>query len=103
MTETSTNWFRDGILKKKEVGKEAFCEHCVVGKATKLVLRPRSMILKMSKITFILTYGAHQMCTPLSGNQYFLSIIDDHSKKVRPYSLRQRMIHLQVSVIRNGW
>lgn len=74
---------KQGYLKKRDVGKEAFCEHCVVGKAKRVSFETgkhnTSSVLEYIHADL---WGSPNVEPSMSGNQYFLSLIDDHSRKV---------------------
>lgn len=72
-----------GLLDRNEVKELAFCEHCVMGKSKKL-----SFNVGRHDTEDILGYlhadlwGSPNVTPSLSGMQYFLSIIDDKTRKV---------------------
>lgn len=82
---------RDGVLKKGDVGKEEFCENCVMEKSKKV-----SFEAGKHETDHVLDYvhanlwGSSHVQLPMSSNQYFLSIIDDHSRKVWIYFLKSK-------------
>lgn len=69
---------KEGVLKKKEIGKEFFCEHCVLGKAKRV-----SSESGKHDTTHVLEYvqsdlwGSPNVEASMSGCHYFLSIIND--------------------------
>lgn len=82
---------RNGVLKRRDVGKEAFCEHCAVGKAKRVSFETgkhsTSQVLEYLHADL---WGSPNTTPSLSGNQYFLSIIDDFSRKVWVCFLRTK-------------
>ncbi|CAA7029216.1 unnamed protein product [Microthlaspi erraticum] len=82
---------RGGVLKQKEIGKEIFCEHCVMGKSKKV-----SFASGKHNSNHVLEYvhadlwGSPNVQISLSGNQHFFSIINDHSRKVWIWFLKTK-------------
>ncbi|CAA7016274.1 unnamed protein product [Microthlaspi erraticum] len=73
----------EGTLKQKEVGKEVFCEHCVMGKSKRVSFETGKHDTKhVLDYVHADLWGSPNVQPSLSRNQYFLSIIDDHSRKV---------------------
>lgn len=72
-----------GLIDRKEVKELRFCEHCVMGKSKKL-----SFNVGRHDTEDVLGYlhadlwGSPNTTPSLSGMQYFLSIIDDKTRKV---------------------
>ena len=72
-----------GLISSSEVKELKFCEHCIMGKSKKL-----SFNLGRHDTKDILGYlhadlwGSPNTTPSLSGKQYFLSIIDDKTRKV---------------------
>ena len=71
-----------GLIVKKEIQELEFCEHCVLGKSKKL-----SFNVGRHNTKDVLGYihadlwGSPNVTPSLSGKQYFLSIVDDKSRK----------------------
>ncbi|CAA7036546.1 unnamed protein product [Microthlaspi erraticum] len=82
---------KEGFLPLGEVGKLDFCESCVLGKSHK-----QSFPKAKHTTTRILEYvhsdlwGSPSTPASLAGNKYFISFIDDYSKKVWTYFLRTK-------------
>lgn len=80
-----------GLLQGKEIKELDFCENCVMGKSKKL-----SFNVGKHEAVDALNYvhadlsGAPSVSSSLSGNKYFLSIIDDKTRKVWIYFLRTK-------------
>lgn len=72
-----------GLIEKEDIKDMQFCEHCVMGKAKKL-----SFNVGRHRTDDVLGYlhadlwGSPSVTPSISGKQYFLSIIDDKSRKV---------------------
>lgn len=81
----------NGILRKKDVGPEFFCEHGIMGKAKRVSFgtgkHETSNILEYLHADL---WGSPNVHPSLYGNKYFLSIIDDHSRKVWVCFLRTK-------------
>ena len=81
---------RQGLLSNYSHANLPFCEICVQGKQHKIKFSQSSYRAKQ-----ILEYihadlwGASRIKTP-GGNQYFLSIIDDHSRKIWVFLLKHK-------------
>lgn len=82
---------RHGVLEKKDVGPEFFCEHCVMAKAKRVSFgdgkHNTSNVLEYVHADL---WGSPNVHPSFSGNRYFLSIIDDHSRKVWIWFLRTK-------------
>ena len=79
---------KQGLLCGDKLGKLEFCEHCIYGKASRLKFNKAVHITKG-----ILNYVHSDLWGPssyesLGGGRYFMSIIDDFSKKVWIYILK---------------
>lgn len=72
-----------GLIEKKEIKELAFCEHCVMGKSKKLSFNVGKHITEdiLGYIHADL-WGSPSVTPSISGKQYFLSIIDDKTRKV---------------------
>ena len=72
------------------MGKLPFCEHCIFGKSTRL-----KFTRAVHSTIGILNYVHSDLWGPsrhptLGGGRYFLSIIDDFSRKVWIYILKSK-------------
>ena len=80
-----------GLVSKEEIRELDFCENCVMGKAKKV-----SFNVGKHNSEYVLSYvhadlwGSTNVTPSLSGNKYFLSIIDDKTRKVWLYFLRSK-------------
>ena len=74
---------KEGFLNKRDIGKEAFCEHCAVGKAKRVSFEAdRHETRNVLEYIHADLWGSPNVEPSMSGSQYFLSLIDDHSRKV---------------------
>ncbi|CAA7047040.1 unnamed protein product [Microthlaspi erraticum] len=80
-----------GLIEKKDIKDLAFCEHCVMGKSKKLSFNVGKHITEdiLSYVHADL-WGSPNVTPSLSGKQYFLSIIDDKTRKVWLMFLRTK-------------
>ncbi|KAH9657534.1 hypothetical protein KPL70_023118 [Citrus sinensis] len=81
---------KQGVLGKDKIEELDFCEDCVFGKSTR-----HSFKHSTSKSIGILDYIQSDLWGPaqtssLGGNSYFLSIIDDYSRRVWVYVLKHK-------------
>ena len=82
---------KEGFIPKTEVGKLEFCEGCILGKSHK-----QSFPMAKHTTKGILEYlhsdlwGSPSTPESLGGCKYFISFIDDFSKKVCVYFLRTK-------------
>lgn len=81
---------KQGVLGKDKIDELDFCEDCVFGKSTR-----HSFKHLTSKSIGILDYIHSDLWGPaqtssLGGNNYFLSIIDDYSRRVWVYILKHK-------------
>ena len=81
---------KQGVLGKDKIEELDFCEDCVYGKSTR-----HSFKNSTSKSIGILDYIHSDLWGPaqtssLGGNSYFLSIIDDYSRRVWVYVLKHK-------------
>ncbi|KAH9716149.1 Integrase catalytic domain-containing protein [Citrus sinensis] len=81
---------KQGVLGKDKIEELDFCEDCVFGKSTR-----HSFKHSTSKSIGILDYIHSDLWGPvqtssLGGNSYFLSIIDDYSRRVWVYVLKHK-------------
>lgn len=73
---------RKGLIEKCDIKELQFCEHCVMGKSKKM-----SFNVGRHRTEDVLGYlhadlwGSPNVTPSLSGKQYFLSIIDDKTRK----------------------
>ena len=80
-----------GLVSKEEIRVLDFCENCVMGKAKKV-----SFNVGKHNSEYVLSYvhadlwGSTNVTPSLSSNKYFLSIIDDKTRKVWLYFLRSK-------------
>ena len=79
---------KQGLLGGDALGKIQFCENCVLGKTTRLKFRRAEHVT-----TRVLNYIHSNLWGPskhptLGGGRYFLSIIDNFSRKVWIYILK---------------
>lgn len=80
-----------GYLDRKEIKELEFCEHCVMGKSKKV-----SFNVGKHNLEEALEYvhadlsGSPNVTPSLSGNKYFLSIIDDKTRKVWLFFLKTK-------------
>lgn len=76
---------KQGILKKKDIGKESFCEHWVVGKAKRVSFESgRHETQSVLEYIHADLWGSPNVVPSMSGSQYFLSLVDDRSEGERP-------------------
>lgn len=74
---------KEGFLKKIYIGKEAFCEHCAGGKAKRVSFEAgRHETRSILEYIHADLWGSPNVEPSMSGSQYFLSLVDDHSRKV---------------------
>ena len=73
---------KQGLLDYGKPGKMPFCEHCILGKATRLQFK-RSIHTTTGILNYVHSdlWGSSRHPT-LGGGRYFLSLIDDYSRKV---------------------
>ena len=82
---------KQGVLSKKDIGKEVFCEHCVVRKAKRVSFEsgrhdPQCVL----EYIHADLWGSPNVIPLMSGSQYFLTLGDDHSRKVWLYFLKTK-------------
>ncbi|KAG7567097.1 Integrase catalytic core, partial [Arabidopsis thaliana x Arabidopsis arenosa] len=80
-----------GLLNGKEIKELDFCEHCVMGKSKRLSFNvgKHDAVDALSYVHADL-WGSSNLSPSLSGKQYFLSIIDDKTRKVWLYFLKTK-------------
>ena len=72
-----------GLIDKKEILELEFCENCVLGKSKKLSFNVgRHNTKEALGYVHADLWGAPSVTLSLSGKQYFLSIVDDKTRKV---------------------
>ena len=79
-----------GLLGKDKISKIQFCDHCVLGKQHRLKFGTGSHTSSQ-----VLEYLHSDLWGPVrvpthGGNLYFLSIVDDYSRKVCTYLLKNK-------------
>ncbi|KAH9778820.1 Integrase catalytic domain-containing protein [Citrus sinensis] len=81
---------KQGVLGNEKLGNLDFCEDCVLGKATRSSFK-RSVHKSKDKLEYVHSdlWGPAQQIS-LGGNSYFLSFIDDYSRKVWVYTLKSK-------------
>ncbi|KAH9649101.1 hypothetical protein KPL70_025857 [Citrus sinensis] len=81
---------KQGLLEGDKIDDLEFCESCVLGKATRASFN-RSVYKSKDKLEYIHSdlWGPAQQVS-LGGNSYFLSIIDDYSRRVWVYTLKSK-------------
>ncbi|KAH9703677.1 hypothetical protein KPL70_011177 [Citrus sinensis] len=81
---------KQGVLVNEKLGNLDFCEDCVLGKATRSSFK-RSVHKSKDKLEYVHSdlWGPAQQIS-LGGNSYFLSFIDDYSRKVWVYTLKSK-------------
>lgn len=82
---------KEGYLPKAEVGELEFCEGCVLGKSHKQSF-PTAKHTTKGILEYVHTdlWGSPSTPESLGGCKYFISFIDDYSKKVWVYFLRTK-------------
>lgn len=82
---------KEGFLPKTEVGKLEFCEGCVLGKSHKQSF-PTAKHTTKGILEYVHSdlWGSPSTPESLGGCKYFISFIDDFSKKVWVYFLRTK-------------
>lgn len=78
---------RRGVIDKRKIGVLEFCESCVMGKQKRLSFNiGRHDTGEALRYVHADLWGSPNVTPSLSGKQYFLSIIDDYTRKVWIYS-----------------
>ena len=82
---------REGLIPKTEVGKLEFCESCILGKSHKQSF-PTAKHTTKGILEYVHSdlWGSPSTPESLGGCKYFISFIDDFSKKVCVYFLRTK-------------
>ena len=81
---------KEGLFESDKLGGLDFCEHCVLGKATQGKFSKSSYTTKDT-----LSYVHSNLCGPsqrvsLGGGRYFITFIDDFSRKVWVFILKNK-------------
>ncbi|KAH9668238.1 hypothetical protein KPL70_021339 [Citrus sinensis] len=81
---------KQGVLGKEKIGSLEFCEDCVFGKSSRASFK-RSNQKSENVLDYIHSdlWGPAQELS-LGGNRYFVSFIDDFSRKVWTYALKHK-------------
>ncbi|KAH9694912.1 Integrase catalytic domain-containing protein [Citrus sinensis] len=81
---------KQGLLEGDKISDLEFCESCVLGKTTRASFN-RSIHKSNDKLEYVHSdlWGPSQQVS-LGGNSYFLSIIDDYSRRVWVYTLKSK-------------
>ena len=81
---------KQGVLGNVKIGELVFCEECILGKSTRNNFK--KSIYKTSEILLYIhsdMWGPSQVPS-LGGNRYFMTMIDDYSRRVWVYVLRSK-------------
>ncbi|GKF71127.1 retrovirus-related pol polyprotein from transposon TNT 1-94, partial [Tanacetum coccineum] len=77
-----------GLFSKKSLGKLDFCKNCVLGKSHRVSFGVgRHTTQGVIDYVHSDLWGLSQV-ESLGGKRYFLSIVDDYSRRIRVYILR---------------
>ena len=81
---------KQGVIGNDKIGELSFCEECILGKYTR-----NNFKKSIHKTTEILQYIHSDLWGPsqvpsLGGNKYFMTMIDDYSKRVWVYVLKAK-------------
>lgn len=81
---------KDGLLAGNHITRIQLCEHCIAGK-TKRMSFPTGVHISTEKLEYIHSdlWGPSQHYTK-GGGRYFISLIDDYSRKVWVYILKTK-------------
>lgn len=81
---------KQGLFGSDKIGNLEFCEDCVLGKSSRGSFK-RSSQKSNERLDYAhLDLWGPAQCVSLGGNMYFLSIIDDFSRKVWVYVLKNK-------------
>lgn len=82
---------KEGYIPKKEVGDLKFCEECVLGKSHKQSYKPAKHVTK-GILDYVHSdiWGSPSSPDSLAECKYFITFIDDYSKKVWIYFLKTK-------------
>ncbi|AAF19226.1 Highly similar to Ta1-3 polyprotein [Arabidopsis thaliana] len=80
-----------GLIDRKEINELEFCEHCVMGKSKKVSFNVGKHTSE-DALSYVHAdlWGSPNVTPSISGKQYFLSIIDDKTRKVWLYFLKSK-------------
>jgi len=94
---------KKGLLKGANTCKLDFCEHCIIGKKTKVKFYTMTCCTEG-----ILDYCSHRCLGPtkmvsIGGNHYFVSFIDDYSRRYWVHTMKHKreVLELFVKLKRN--
>lgn len=81
---------KQGLIGRVKISDLSFCEHCILGKASKKSYKS-AMHITESRLDYIHSdlWGPARIATH-GGARYFLSLIDDFSRKVWVYMLKSK-------------
>jgi hypothetical protein len=91
MSEQALNELcKRGLLDEHSIGKLKFCEHCVFGKHNRVSFNTSTHKSKgiLDYVYFDLWGLSHK--PSIGGSHYMLTLIDDYSRKVWPYFLKDK-------------
>lgn len=82
---------RRGLLKKEEIKSMGFCEACAMGKSHKQSF-PKANHTTKGILDYVHSdlWGSPNVTPSLSGCKYFLTFIDDYSRRVWIYFLKTK-------------
>ena len=82
---------RKGYLKREDINTLGFCEACAMGKSHKQSF-PKAMHTTKGILDYVHSdlWGSPNVTPSLSGSKYFLTLIDDFSRKVWIFFLRTK-------------
>lgn len=77
-------------MEKNKPGNLSFCEHCILGKSARVSFRPSTYIIT-DRLDYIHSdlWGPTRVTTH-GGAKYFLTFIDDFSRKLWVYMLKTK-------------
>ena len=80
-----------GYIIDKDVKTLDFCEHCIIGKSHKQSF-PKAKHLTNGILEYVHSdlWGSHSTPDSLAGHKYFVTFIDDFSKKIWMYFLKTK-------------
>ena len=82
---------KNGFITDKDVKELDFCEHCIIGKSHKLSFpKAKHMTKGIPEYVHSDLWGSPSTPDSLAGNKYFVTFIDDFSKKVWIYFLKTK-------------
>lgn len=81
---------RQGVLQLKQVSDLPICEHCILGKSTRVNFA-KGLHCTKDKLEYIhLDLWGPERVNTHGGARYFLSIVDDYSRKVWLHFLKNK-------------